>query len=84
MRQIMGYGLIGGGMLGFLPVLGYWMIPVGLFVLSHDSPRIRRWRRKQEVSVMRWWHSTRFSKTPEKGKNYKKYSKKMSKPLRIT
>lgn len=84
MRKILGYSLVVGGMLGFLPILGYWMIPVGLFVLSQDSPKIRRWRREQEVRIMRWWHSTRFSKTPEKGKNSRKCSKKIVKPLRIT
>ena len=84
MRRILGYSLIVGGMLGFLPILGYWMIPVGLFILSHDSPRIRRWRRKQEVNLLRWWHSTRFSKSPEKGQNRRKSTKKMTKPLRIT
>ena len=37
------------GILGFLPVLGFWMIPLGLLVLSHDLPMVRRWRRKLAV-----------------------------------
>ncbi len=44
--------LIVCGALGFLPVLGFWMIPLGLLVLSIDSPMVRRWRRRLEV----WWH----------------------------
>ena len=43
--------LIGGGMLGFLPVLGFWMVPLGLVVLSHDLALVRRRRRRFEV----WW-----------------------------
>ena len=51
MRRATGAALIGGGMLGFLPVLGFWMIPLGLVVLSVDSHPIRRRRRRAEV----WW-----------------------------
>ncbi len=50
-RQGMGVGLLAGGVLGFLPVLGFWMIPLSLVVLSVDNPPIRRSRRKIEV----WW-----------------------------
>jgi len=38
--------------LGFLPVLGFWMIPLGLLVLSVDLPAVRRWRRQFTV----WWN----------------------------
>ena len=48
-RLILGVSLILGGILGFLPVLGFWMIPLGLVVLSVDSRIIRRWRRRLEV-----------------------------------
>ena len=44
--------LIAGGLLGFLPVVGFWMIPLGLLVLSIDLPIVRRWRRQLTV----WWH----------------------------
>jgi len=33
-----GIALTGGGVLGFLPVLGVWMLPVGLALLAHDVP----------------------------------------------
>ena len=29
-------------MLGFLPVFGVWMLPVGLALLAHDVPPMRR------------------------------------------
>ncbi len=55
MRLTLGIGLIVGGVLGFLPVLGFWMIPLGLVVLSVDHAGIRRFRRLIETSVLRWW-----------------------------
>ncbi len=41
-RLLVGAALILGGLLGFLPVLGYWMIPLGLLVLAQDVPWLRR------------------------------------------
>jgi len=48
-RITMGVGLVLLGMLGFLPILGFWMIPLGLLILSVDSWRVRRIRRRFEV-----------------------------------
>jgi hypothetical protein len=56
----LGILLIVGGLVGFLPVLGFWMIPLGLLVLSVDLPIVRRWRRQLTV----WWHR-RKSETGE-------------------
>ena len=46
-----GIALVVGGILGFLPVLGFWMVPLGLAVLSVDIPWVRRQRRRLVV----WW-----------------------------
>jgi len=51
LRTTIGVLLVCGGILGFLPVLGFWMIPLGLLVLSHDSHFVRRQRRRFAV----WW-----------------------------
>ncbi|MCJ7598886.1 MAG: hypothetical protein MUO41_09730 [Methyloceanibacter sp.] len=51
----LGIILVAFGLLGFLPVLGFWMIPLGLLVLSVDLPIVRRWRRQLTV----WWHKKR-------------------------
>ena len=51
MRIGFGIGLCIGGLLGFLPILGFWMIPLGLLVLSIDLATVRRFRRRLEV---RW------------------------------
>lgn len=50
-RIALGVILILGGILGFLPVLGFWMIPLGLVVLSYDVAVVRRARR----SLRTWW-----------------------------
>ena len=34
--------LICGGFLGMLPVLGFWMLPLGLILLAEDLPIVRR------------------------------------------
>ncbi len=52
-RIATGSALVVGGTLGFLPILGFWMIPLGLIVLSHDLPAVRRRRRRLAV----WWAS---------------------------
>ncbi|WP_254695362.1 hypothetical protein [Oceanicola sp. D3] len=44
-RAVVGVLLICGGLLGFLPVLGFWMIPLGIAVAALDlRPLWRRWR----------------------------------------
>jgi len=34
--------LIVGGFLGFLPILGFWMLPLGLLLLAIDIPLLRK------------------------------------------
>jgi hypothetical protein len=31
-----------GGIVGFLPVLGFWMLPLGVAIISLDIPPMRR------------------------------------------
>ena len=59
MRVGLGIALIFGGLLGFLPVVGYWMLPVGLLILSIDFPPVRRFQRRMTVHfghlvLVRW------------------------------
>ncbi|WP_414471293.1 hypothetical protein [Microvirga sp. M2] len=51
LRIALGSALLLGGLVGFLPVLGFWMIPLGLIVLSIDIAVARRLRRRSVV----WW-----------------------------
>ncbi|MFG6498677.1 hypothetical protein ACGYK1_07550 [Sulfitobacter sp. 1A13191] len=43
-RFALGLPLICGGILGFLPILGFWMLPLGLMVAAMDVRLFRRWR----------------------------------------
>ncbi len=54
-RRGLGVLLILGGVLGFLPILGVWMIPLGLAILSDEHHWLRRPRRRLQV-----WLGYRF------------------------
>ncbi len=54
LRVALGVALCIGGLLGFLPILGFWMIPLGLVVLSVDMPMVRRFRRNATVKLGHW------------------------------
>src|SRR5690606_38985459 len=41
LRLPLGVLLILGGFVGFLPVLGFWMVPLGLLLLALDIPLLR-------------------------------------------
>jgi hypothetical protein len=51
LRVSLGVGLLLGGMLWFLPILGLWMLPLGVMVLSIDFHPLRRARRRFDT----WW-----------------------------
>jgi hypothetical protein len=51
LRLTIGYLLIFFGFLGFLPVLGFWMIPLGIWILSQEYGWLRRARRRFSL----WW-----------------------------
>lgn len=57
-RIMVGVLTVFGGFLGFLPVLGFWMIPLGLFILSYDIPAVDRQRRR----LTAWWRARRRRK----------------------
>ncbi len=46
---------ITGGVFGFLPILGFWMIPVGILIIATEFPRLRRpmshWLRKERNTL---------------------------------
>jgi len=54
LRIAIGVVLIIFGIFGFLPILGFWMIPLGLLVLSYEFATVRRWRRRMIVRWGRW------------------------------
>jgi hypothetical protein len=46
-RSVVGILFVLLGLIGFLPILGFWMLPLGLAIISLDIPpmrlRIHRW-----------------------------------------
>jgi hypothetical protein len=54
LRIAIGIVLVILGFFGFLPILGFWMIPLGLLVLSYEFATVRRWRRRMAVGWGRW------------------------------
>jgi hypothetical protein len=59
-RLILGIGLCLGGVLGFLPILGFWMLPLGIMILSIEFHPVRRFRRRVEL----WCGRRRHPKAP--------------------
>ena len=55
LRIAIGVMLVICGILGFLPILGFWMVPLGLLVLSYEFALVRRHRRRLVV----WWERRR-------------------------
>jgi purine-cytosine permease-like protein len=58
--------VLAGGLFGWLPILGYWMVPLGLVVLSVDIPAVRRWRRRTTVKILSWWRGRKSRRVAAK------------------
>ena len=41
MRSLIGFMFMVGGVFGFLPILGFWMFPLGMAFVALDIPRAR-------------------------------------------
>lgn len=61
LRISLGVLLCLGGLLWFLPVVGIWMLPLGLAVLSVDIPFVHRHSRRFGI-----WFCRRYPKTARK------------------
>ncbi|HET9818398.1 MAG TPA: hypothetical protein VFP92_04450 [Rhodanobacteraceae bacterium] len=66
MRIPLGLVLVAGGLLGFLPVLGFWMAVPGLLLLAIDMPFLRSplriaivRTRRIALRLRRWWRRQR-------------------------
>ncbi|MDX1576041.1 MAG: hypothetical protein R3285_07595 [Kiloniellales bacterium] len=54
-RILVGVALVAGGIFGFLPVLGFWMVPLGLVVIFFDVP----WVKARWLAFRNWWKQRR-------------------------
>ena len=41
-RSLLGLGFMVGGVFGFLPILGFWMLPLGIAFIALDVPPARK------------------------------------------
>ncbi len=53
-RIPVGILLIVAGVFGFLPVLGFWMIPIGIILIGRDIPFVRRIALRTIQSLRKW------------------------------
>jgi hypothetical protein len=51
-RSLLGLLLMAAGLVGFLPILGFWMFPLGVALVISDFPPLRR-------RLERWLNETR-------------------------
>ena len=58
-RRIVAVLLIVFGFLGFLPFLGFWMIPLGVFLLGVDYPPIQKWTLRGILWIEAKWKRLR-------------------------
>jgi hypothetical protein len=65
-RLLLGLVLIVAGFFGFLPILGFELIPIGLLLIAQDVPFLRKpigeftlWLVHKWVALRQWWQRNR-------------------------
>ncbi|MGE3334968.1 MAG: hypothetical protein AB7I36_15085 [Rhodospirillaceae bacterium] len=53
-RIVVGILLVLSGLVGFLPILGFWMVPAGLAVLAIDIPIVKKLVHRMTTAFNRW------------------------------
>jgi asparagine N-glycosylation enzyme membrane subunit Stt3 len=53
-RVVVGIAFVFFGLLGFLPILGFWMLPVGLGILAIDIPIVRKFIHRVMATFNQW------------------------------
>jgi hypothetical protein len=69
LRLPLGVAVIVGGILGFLPVLGFWMVPLGALLLGEDVPPVRRLTLRALGKAQQWWDASRNRKRSQRDCN---------------
>lgn len=64
-RLPVGVLLVIGGLLGFLPILGFWMLPLGLILLARDVPVLERPLARLFAWINRTWPNTGANRRPD-------------------
>lgn len=55
LRLPLGVLFVLGGIFSILPILGLWMLPVGLILLAFDLPGLRGWVSSSVIRGRRGW-----------------------------
>jgi hypothetical protein len=70
-RIPIGLLFIVGGLFSFLPVLGTWMLPIGLLLIAYDVPFLRKpvgyftiWSTEKWVAFRQWLARKRGTRGP--------------------
>ena len=66
LRLTIGTLLMFGGLLWFLPILGIWMLPLGLLILALDVPLLERPVGSIIVRLQHWLATRRRKKAERK------------------
>ena len=61
-RKLAAAALIAGGVLGVLPILGFWMMPLGLLLLAIDIPALQGPVAAMTIRGRRWAQKFRHRK----------------------
>jgi hypothetical protein len=79
LRIPLGLLLVVGGVFSILPVLGIWMLPLGLLLLAYDVPFLRKPVARFTIWATQKWaafrHRSRGSPLTEKGSQDVKHSR---------
>ncbi|MGE4062984.1 MAG: hypothetical protein AB7E79_06410 [Rhodospirillaceae bacterium] len=60
-RIVVGILFVLFGLVGFLPILGFWMVPVGLVILAIDIPIVGKLVHRASATFKRWRRKRRGS-----------------------
>jgi hypothetical protein len=66
LRIPIGVLLVFGGVLSFLPILGIWMLPLGLMLLAIDFPPLQGPVAWAIIKGQRWWELRKRRKRDER------------------
>jgi hypothetical protein len=66
LRIPLGILLIFGGIFSFLPILGVWMLPLGLLLLALDLPILQGPLNNAILRGQRWWQNFRRKRAEKK------------------
>lgn len=71
LRTVLGLLLVAGGIFGFLPVLGFWMVPLGAALIALDVPPLRRrlrgWLHRAVPRRRQWRGRTQIGHRKDEG-----------------